>query len=163
MSSYNRIIACGRLGADPEVRTTQGGDRVVSFRLACSESWTTKDGERKERTDWIPVVIWNQGLGKVAADYLKKGSQVLVEGQFQTRKWQDKDGNDRYLTECVLPAYRGALTLLSRPEGASEEPEQREATPRASQARTGATTSGRQQSNFAAELNDEVPFSPQVL
>lgn len=111
--SVNKVILVGNVGKDPEARTMSNGDRVVSFSLATSESWRDKsNGERKERSEWHKVVIFNEGLVKVAESYVKKGSKVYVEGQLQTRKWQDQSGNDKYSTEVVLQRFRGELTLL---------------------------------------------------
>lgn len=111
--SVNKVILVGNVGKDPEARTMSNGDRVVSFSLATSESWRDKStGERKERSEWHKVVIFNEGLVKVAESYVKKGSKVYVEGQLQTRKWSDKDGVERYSTEVVLQRFRGELTLL---------------------------------------------------
>jgi single-strand DNA-binding protein len=111
--SVNKVILIGNLGADPETRRLNSGDPVVNLRLACSESWRDKQtGERKERTEWVNVVIFNENLAKIAEQYLRKGSKVYVEGQLQTRKWQDQNGQDRYTTEVVLQRYRGELTLL---------------------------------------------------
>jgi single-strand DNA-binding protein len=111
--SVNKVILVGNLGKDPEVRRLNSGDQVVNFTLATSENWRDKNsGERKEKTEWHNVVIFNENLGKVVEQYCKKGSKVYVEGQLQTRKWQDKDGNDRYTTEVVLQRFRGELTLL---------------------------------------------------
>jgi single-strand DNA-binding protein len=111
--SVNKVIVIGNLGADPEVRTLPSGGQVVNLRVATSETWKDKvTGERKERTEWHSVAIFNEGLGKIATQYLKKGSTVYLEGQLETRKWQDQSGNDRYSTEVVLRPYRGELTLL---------------------------------------------------
>lgn len=111
--SVNKVILVGNLGADPEVRHTQNGDPIVNLRLATSETWKDKStGERRERTEWHRVVIFNDNLGKIAEQYLRKGSKVYVEGQLQTRKWQDQSGNDRYSTEVVLQRFRGELTML---------------------------------------------------
>jgi single-strand DNA-binding protein len=113
MSSVNKVILIGNLGRDPEVRRLNNGDAVVSFSLACSESWRDKaTGERKERTEWVNVVIFNDAIGKVAEAYCKKGSKVYLEGQLQTREYTDKDGNQRKTTEVVLQRFRGELTLL---------------------------------------------------
>lgn len=110
----NRATLIGRLGKDPESRTLRDDEKVVSFSLATDESWRDKNtGERKSKTDWHNVVIYNQGIGKVATQYLKKGSRACVEGKIQTRKWQDRDGNDRYTTEIVLDKFGGYLELLS--------------------------------------------------
>ncbi|MEC9463304.1 MAG: single-stranded DNA-binding protein [Pseudomonadota bacterium] len=111
--SVNKVILIGNLGADPEIRRTQDGRPIANLRIATSESWRDKNsGERKEKTEWHQVVIFNEGLCKVAEQYLKKGSTVYVEGQLQTRKWQDQNGNDRYSTEVVLQGFNGNLTML---------------------------------------------------
>ena len=111
--SINKVILIGNLGKDPEVRRLNSGDQVVSFPVATSETWRDKtSGERKERTEWHNVVIFNENLGKVAEQYCKKGTKVYLEGQLQTRKWQDQSGNDRYTTEVVLQRFRGELQLL---------------------------------------------------
>jgi single-strand DNA-binding protein len=113
MSSVNKVILVGNLGRDPEVRRTNSGDAVVSFSLACTESWRDKaTGERKDRTEWVNVVIFNENIGKVAEQYCKKGSKVYLEGQLQTREFTDKDGNQRKVTEVVLQRFRGELVLL---------------------------------------------------
>ena len=120
--SVNKVILVGNLGRDPEVRRMNSGDAVVNFSLACSESWRDKaTGERKERTEWVNVVIFNENLGKIAEQYCKKGSKVYIEGQLQTREYTDKEGNQRKTTEVVLQRYRGELTLLdSRGRGGEE-------------------------------------------
>ncbi len=110
--SMNRVTLIGYLGADPEVRNTQSGKRVVSMSIATSEAWKDESGERRERTEWHRIVIWNDGLGKLAEQYLTKGAKVLVEGKLSTRKWQDQQGTDRYTTEVVLSPYNGLLTFL---------------------------------------------------
>ncbi len=111
--SVNKVILIGNLGKDPEVRRTQNGDAIVNLRIATTENWKDKmSGERKERTEWHSVVIFNENLGRVAEQYCKKGSKVYIEGQLQTRKWQDQSGQDRYSTEIVLQRFRGELTLL---------------------------------------------------
>ena len=111
--SVNKVILVGNLGRDPEVRSFQNGGKVVNLRIATSETWRDKDtGERKERTEWHSVAIFNENIGKIAEQYLRKGSKVYVEGQLETRKWQDQSGADRYSTEVVLRAYSGSLTLL---------------------------------------------------
>ena len=111
--SVNKVILVGNLGKDPESRRFPSGGQVVSFTLATSESWRDKGtGERKEKTEWHHVSIFNEGLCKVAEQYLKKGSKVYIEGQLQTRKWQDKDGNDRYTTDVVLQGFNSNMTLL---------------------------------------------------
>jgi len=111
--SVNKVILIGNLGADPEVRTFSNGGKVVNLRIATSETWRDKaSGERRERTEWHSVAIFNEGIARVAEQYLKKGSTVYVEGQLETRKWQDQSGNDRYSTEVVLRPYTGNLTML---------------------------------------------------
>lgn len=119
--SVNKVILVGNLGRDPEVRHTQDGKPIVNLRLATTETWRDRNtGERKEKTEWHTVVIFNEGLAKIAEQYLKKGSSIYVEGQLQTRKWTDKDGAERYSTEVVLQNYRGELTMLGGRGGAGE-------------------------------------------
>jgi single-strand DNA-binding protein len=113
--SVNKVILIGNLGADPEIRRTQDGRPVANLRLATSDSWKDKNtGERREKTEWHRVVIFNENLCRIAEQYLKKGSKVYIEGALQTRKWQDQSGQDRYSTEVVLQGFRGELTLLDR-------------------------------------------------
>ena len=126
--SVNKVILVGNLGADPEVRQTQDGRPIVNLRLATSENWRDKaTGERREKTEWHRVVIFNENLARVAEQYLKKGSKVYIEGQLQTRKWQDQSGQDRYSTEVVLQQYRGELTMLDgkRDSASAGESDQR--------------------------------------
>jgi len=116
--SVNKVILIGNLGADPEIRRTQDGRPIANLRVATSESWRDKTtGERKEKTEWHRVVIFNEGLCKIVEQYLKKGSKVYLEGALQTRKWQDKDGHDRYSTEVVLQGFNSQLTMLDRAGG----------------------------------------------
>ena len=118
--SVNKVIIVGNLGRDPEVRSFGNGGKVVNLRIATSETWRDKQsGERKERTEWHSVAIYNEALGKIAEQYLRKGSTVYIEGQLETRKWQDQSGADRYTTEVVLRQYRGELTLLGGRDGGS--------------------------------------------
>ncbi|MFN5996229.1 MAG: single-stranded DNA-binding protein [Paracoccaceae bacterium] len=118
--SVNKVIIVGNLGRDPEVRSFGNGGKVVNLRIATSETWRDKQsGERKERTEWHSVAIYNEALGKIAEQYLKKGSTVYIEGQLETRKWQDQSGADRYTTEVVLRQFRGELTLLGGRDGGS--------------------------------------------
>jgi len=123
--SINKVILVGNLGRDPEIRSTQDGTRIATLRIATSESWRDRSsGERKERTEWHSVVIFNDRLSEVAEKYLRKGSKVYVEGALQTRKWVDNAGQDRYSTEVVLQRYRGELTMLdgvTRSGGAQAE------------------------------------------
>ncbi len=113
--SVNKVILVGNLGADPEIRRTQDGRPIANLRLATSDSWKDKTtGERREKTEWHRVVIFNENLCRIAEQYLKKGSKIYIEGALQTRKWQDQAGQDRYSTEVVLQGFRGELTLLDR-------------------------------------------------
>ena len=124
--SVNKVILIGNLGRDPEVRRMNSGDAVVSFSLATTESWRDKQsGERKDKTEWHNVVIFNENLGKVAEQYCKKGSKVYIEGQLQTREFTDKEGNQRKTTEIVLQRFRGELTLLDSRGGRGEGGEDR--------------------------------------
>jgi single-strand DNA-binding protein len=116
--SVNKVILIGNLGRDPEVRSFPNGGKVCNLRIATSETWRDRQtGERKEKTEWHSVAIFNENLAKIAEQYLKKGSKVYIEGQLETRKWQDQSGQDRYSTEVVLRQYRGELTLLDGRDG----------------------------------------------
>ena len=117
MVGVNKVILVGNLGDDPEARSLNNGGEVVNLRVATSENWKDRDGNRQERTEWHRVVIFNENLGRVAKQYLRKGSKVYLEGQIQTRKWTDQSGADRYSTEVVLQRFRGELVLLDRREG----------------------------------------------
>ncbi len=158
--SVNKVILIGNLGKDPEVRSMQSGSKVCNLSVATSESWKDKaTGERKEKTEWHRVVVFNENIINVCEKYLKKGSKVYLEGQIETRKWQDAQGADRYSTEIVLRPYRGELTMLSgRDEGGGGSYNEEPAVPReyvASPASQGAiyTPSGP-----AHDLDDEIPF-----
>jgi single-strand DNA-binding protein len=160
--SVNKVILVGNLGKDPEVRHTQDGKPIVNITIATSENWRDKStGERKEKTEWHRVVIFNENLAKVAEQYLKKGSSVYIEGSLQTRKWTDKDGVEKYSTEIVLQNFNGTLTMLGgKPGGGGEaaggygggdefgssSPMDR---PRAAAGKP---------ANFNRDLDDEVPF-----
>ena len=147
--SVNKVILVGNLGRDPEVRRMTSGDPMVTLSLATSESWRDKaSGERKEKTEWHRVVIFNENLAKVAEQYLRKGAKVYIEGALQTRKYTDKDGAEKYSTEIVLQKYRGELTML---DGRSDS-DRSERQP----AMAGANEGGR--SFERAELDDEIPF-----
>src|SRR6266478_6890050 len=146
--SVNKVILVGNLGRDPEVRHTQDGRAIVNLNVATSENWRDKQtGERKEKTEWHRVVIFNENLGKVAEQYLKKGAKVYIEGQLQTRKYTDKDGAEKYSTEIVLQKFRGELVMLdSRGDGErSEKP-----------ALVGASEGGRS-FDRSSDLDDEIP------
>jgi len=162
--SVNKVILVGNLGRDPEVRTLNSGSKVVNLRLATSENWRDKTtGERQERTEWHQVVIYNENLAKIAEQYLKKGSKVYVEGQLQTRKWQDQSGVEKYTTEVVLQRFRGELTLLDRAGdrvGGEEGGDFGRASaiePARSPARA-AGGGGRSGGSLAEEMDDEIPF-----
>jgi len=118
MASVNKVILIGNLGADPDTRTFQNGGKVCNLRIATSETWKDKStGERRERTEWHSVAILSEGLVRVCEQYLRKGSKIYVEGQLQTRKWQDQSGNDRYSTEVVLQGFNGTLVMLDGRSG----------------------------------------------
>ena len=117
MAGVNKVILVGNLGQDPESRSFSNGGEVVNLRVATSENWKDRDGNRQERTEWHSVAIFNENLGRVAKSYLRKGSKVYLEGQLQTRKWQDQSGADRYSTEVVLQKFRGELVLLDSRDG----------------------------------------------
>jgi single-strand DNA-binding protein len=151
------VILIGNLGKDPEVRRLSSGEPVVNLRVATSESWRDKQsGERKERTEWHNVVIFNEQLAKVAEQYLKKGSKVFIEGQLQTRKWTDQQGQEKYTTEVVLQRYRGELTMLDgKGEGGGRSYDDDGGfTSKAG----GKRVSEGPRESFNADLDDEIPF-----
>jgi single-strand DNA-binding protein len=142
--SVNKVILIGNLGQDPEVRSTQGGTKVVNLSVATSESWTDKSsGERRERTEWHRIIIWNEQIGEIAERYLTKGAKIYIEGQLQTRKWTDQQGVEKYSTEIVLQKYRGELVMLSSANGPGAH---------AGRGDTGNTGGSN------ADLDDEIPF-----
>ena len=157
--SVNKVILVGNLGRDPEVRTTQDGAKIVNFTLATSERWRDRSsGEQRERTEWHRVVIFNENLARIAEQYLRKGSSVYLEGQLQTRKWTDQDGQDRYTTEVVLQRFRGELTLLGgRGDGAGGSGYVGDSG-RSDDAGAGSTGVGRAPGDEPADLDDETPF-----
>ena len=156
--SVNKVILIGNLGADPEVRHTQDGRPIVNLRMATSESWRDKaSGERKERTEWHRVVIFSEPLCRVAEQYLKKGSKIYVEGQLQTRKWQDQSGQDRYSTEVVLQGFNSQLTMLDGRQGGGGEAREPAGASRGDFGRSSALGGGGSRS-FDKELDDEIPF-----
>jgi len=122
MAGVNKVIILGRLGKDPEVRNFQNGGRVVNLRLATSERYKDREGAMQERTEWHSVAIFNEKLGEIAEKYLKKGSEVYIEGQLETRKWQDQEGKERYTTEIVLRNFRGELSLVGGRGGGGADP-----------------------------------------
>jgi single-strand DNA-binding protein len=159
MAGVNKVILVGNLGADPESRSFSNGGEVVNLRVATSENWKDRDGNRQERTEWHSVAIFNENLGRVAKNYLRKGSKVYIEGQLQTRKWQDQSGNDRYSTEVVLQKFRGELVLLDSREGGAGRGAFNEDF---DEAGSGSAQSRPQQrpqpAAFDTDLDDDVPF-----
>jgi single-strand DNA-binding protein len=148
--SVNKVVLVGNLGRDPEVRRLTSGDPVVNLSIATSESWRDKStGERKEKTEWHRVVIFNENLAKVAEQYLRKGSKVYLEGQLQTRKYTDKDGSEKYSTEIVLQRFRGELVMLDSRGGEGDKSDR--------PAMAGASESSRS-FDRGASLDDEIPF-----
>ena len=158
MYSVNKVIIVGNLGADPEVKSFSNGGKICNMRIATSEQWKDKTtGEKKERTEWHSVTLNSDGLVGVAERYLKKGSKVYIEGKLQTRKWQDKDGADRYATEIVVSGYDGKLVMLDGPKSGSEG--------QSGGYSSGGASSGGQANNTQAssqfqddDLDDDVPF-----
>jgi single-strand DNA-binding protein len=153
--SVNKVILIGNLGADPEVRHTQDGRPIVNLRVATSDSWRDKaTGERREKTEWHRVVIFNEGLARIAEQYLKKGSKVYLEGALQTRKWEDQSGQERYTTEVVLQGFNSQLTMLDgrQRDGAGEG--QGSGGDFGRSRPLGASSSA----SFDKELDDEIPF-----
>lgn len=148
MSDLNQCTITGRLGADVEIRRTQDGKPIANLRVASAETWRDRNGDRKEKTEWFSVVIFAEGLCKVAEQYLKKGSKVLLQGKIQTRKWQDKDGNDRFSTELVLQGFDAKLIML---DGQSDDkPAQAEQR----QPERGGAPAG----SFSRDMDDDIPF-----
>ena len=175
--SVNKVIIVGNLGRDPEVRTFPAGGKVVNLNIATSENWRDKaTGERKERTEWHRVAIFNEALGKIAEQYLKKGSTVYIEGQLETRKWQDQSGADRFTTEIVLRQFRGELTLLGGRDGGSggggsggggssdergggyDGGNYEGGAPSAGGSGGGARSGGASGSSSRSDMDDEIPF-----
>ena len=151
--SVNKVTLVGNLGRDPEIRAMQNGDKIVQLSVATSDRWKDKNsGEQRERTEWHRVVIFNEALGKIAEQYLKKGSTVYLEGQLQTRKWTDQQsGQEKYTTEVVLQRYRGELTLLgSRPENQISNDQQNDEIDQSNQTSMS--------DDIASDLDDEIPF-----
>lgn len=153
MAGLNKVQLIGRLGGDPEARSLNNGGEVVNLRLATSESWKDRDGNRLERTEWHNIAIFNEGLAKVATSYLRKGSQCFIEGQLQTRKWTDQAGNDRYSTEVVLQKFRGELVLLDKREDAGGFSGSYNGDPATN---SSGSIAGRQ--SASADLDDDIPF-----
>lgn len=165
--SVNKVIIVGNLGRDPEVRSFPNGGKVVNLRIATSETWRDKaTGERKERTEWHSVAIFNENIGKIAEQYLRKGSTVYIEGQLETRKWQDQSGADRYTTEIVLRPFRGEMTLLGGRDGGGaggggggdERGGYDDYGSGASAGGGGSARGGQSGGSRASDLDDEIPF-----
>lgn len=161
--TVNRVILVGVLGADPETRRTQDGRPVVNLRLATSESWRDKNsGERKEKTEWHRVTIWNEGLCKIAEQYLKKGQKIYLEGALQTRKWQDQAGVEKFSTEIILQGFNCNLTMLDKPAQRDDadqgQPQHNEYA--AQTGRPQATSPGRSDGSALRnrDMDDEIPF-----
>lgn len=157
--TVNKVILIGNLGKDPEIRTTQDGREIANLTLATSESWTDKNsGERKEKTEWHRVAIFNPGLVGLTKKYLHKGSKVFIEGQLQTRKWQDNSGQERYTTEVVIQGYNGALTFLDSNRGGAGASNDAD---NGGGYKNNNNSRGNNQdhsNDFAVELDDEIPF-----
>jgi single-strand DNA-binding protein len=170
--SVNKVILVGNLGRDPETRRMGSGDPVVNLRIATSETWKDKNsGERKEKTEWHSVVIFNENLAKVAEQYLRKGSKVYIEGQLQTRKWTDQSGQEKYTTEIVLQRFRGELTILDGRQsgGGSDYPEEqgqvrggndfgRSSPMERRPAPASAGGGGGSRGGYSNDLDDDIPF-----
>lgn len=153
--SLNKVMLIGNLGRDPEVRKLPSGDPVVNLRLATSETWRDKaTGEKRDRTEWHSIAIFNENLARVAENYLRKGTRVYIEGQLQTRKWQDQDGNDRYSTEIVLGKFRGDLQILS----AKGEESSYSGSDDRGASLGGGDQPARSGEKESFELDDEIPF-----
>lgn len=147
MSSVNKAIIIGNVGKDPDIRTTQDGRQIASLSIATSESWKDKStGERKERTEWHRVSVMSEGLANVVANYVTKGTKLYIEGQLQTRKWTDRDGQDRYTTEIVLSSFNAKLVILSGTGGSGEQNEHPE------------SKQNGYQSDYSNDLDDDIPF-----
>jgi len=155
--SVNKVILIGNLGADPEIRRTQDGRPIANLRLATSESWRDKNsGERREKTEWHRVVIFNEGLCKIAEQYLKKGAKVYIEGALQTRKWTDQSGQEKYSTEIVLQGFNSVLTMLDGRSGGGSSGGGDYGDDEFGGG--GGRSSGGGKGNFSQDLDDEVPF-----
>lgn len=167
MAGVNKVIILGRLGKDPEVRNFQNGGKVVNLRIATSERYKDREGNQQERTEWHAVAIFNEKLGEIAERYLKKGSEVYIEGQLETRKWQDASGQDKYTTEIVLRQYRGELSLVGgRASGGGDMGEEGSYSGRgggggersSAPARGGAPRSGGWDAGKKPDMDDDIPF-----
>lgn len=157
--SVNKVILVGNLGADPEIRRTQDGKPIANLSIATSETWRDRNsGERREKTEWHKVVIFNEGLAKVAEQYLKKGSKVYIEGALQTRKWQDQQGNDRYSTEVVLKGFGDQLVMLSGRDDDNGGSRRDDRSSNNGNRGGGSSRPQQSQSNFSRDMDDDIPF-----
>ena len=168
--SVNKVILVGNLGADPEIRRTQDGRPIANLRIATSESWRDRNsGERREKTEWHRVVVFNEGLCKVVEQYLRKGSKVYLEGQLQTREWEDQSGQKKYSTEVVLQGFNSVLTMLDgRGEregggdygggGRSGPMDRGPSSSRGSGSSSGSSSGGASRGGFSSDMDDEIPF-----
>lgn len=158
--SVNKVILIGNLGADPEVRSFQNGGQVCNLRIATSETWKDRNtGERREKTEWHSVAIFQEGLIRIAQQYLRKGSKVYIEGKLQTRKWQDQNGNDRYSTEVVLQGFDGTLTMLDGRGGGDGGGGNQDSYGGGSQGGGfGGSQGGPQSGPGGGDMDDEIPF-----
>ena len=165
--SVNKVILVGNLGKDPEVRTGQDGSKIVNFSIATSETWNDKaSGERKEKTEWHRVVVFNDRIADVVEKYVRKGSKVYVEGALQTRKWTDQSGQEKYTTEIVISRFKGEMTMLDgrsggeggTSEGGGYQPRERAAPAARTPARSGAAAPSWDAPKGGGDLDDEIPF-----
>ena len=157
--SVNKVILIGNLGRDPEIRRTKDGRPIANLRIATSDTWRDKaTGERREKTEWHSVAIFNENLCRVVEQYLKKGSKIFVEGQLQTRKWQDQSGQDRYTTEVVLQGYNGTLTMLDGRNSSAGMQESGQAGHGSDNGVSGGAKGGSAKGGFDKQLDDEIPF-----
>jgi len=167
--SVNKVILVGNLGKDPEIRTLPSGEKVVNFSVATSETWNDRaSGERKERTEWHRIVVFNERIADVVEKYVKKGAKVYIEGALQTRKWTDQSGQEKYSTEIVIGKFKGELTMLDGRQGGGDggegggyQPRERTAAPARQPARTGAAPGGggpQWDAPRGGDLDDEIPF-----
>lgn len=147
----NQCQFIGNLGADPEIRNTQAGKKIANLRLAVTEKWKDQSGEQKEKTEWVTVVIFSEGLAGVAERFLRKGSKVFVSGKMATRKWTDQSGNDRYSTEIVLQGFEAKLLMLDGPQSGQQQERQQ------SRGQSGGFGGGNQGGGFGADLDDDLP------
>ncbi len=157
--SVNKVILIGKLGADPEIRRTQDGRPIANIRLATSESWRDKNtGERREKTEWHRIVVFNEGLCKVIEQYVKKGAKLYIEGALQTRKWTDQSGVEKYSTEIVLQGFNSTLTMLDGKSGGGASSGGGDYGSGSDDFGGGSSGGGSSRGNFSQDLDDEIPF-----